>query len=78
MEATEALGDGNRSFIKNQYFPLKQQWPNLPVLIREAEGVVPCAYARFGAGKEVKVTLDGLTEEQVGQRIQEVINTQSL
>lgn len=38
-----------RTFLQETYLPLKAANPDLKVLIREAEGVSPRAFARFGA-----------------------------
>ncbi|KAJ3045469.1 ndufa2, NADH:ubiquinone oxidoreductase 10.5kD subunit [Rhizophlyctis rosea] len=39
---------GTREFILNQYTPIKQDNPTLPILVREASGVQARAFGRYG------------------------------
>lgn len=48
-----------KSFVEKNYASLKKTNPNTPILIREALGIKPVAYARFSLGKEEKASLDG-------------------
>jgi hypothetical protein len=43
-------------------------------LIREAFGVRPAVFARFEYGKESKVHLDGINEEQIEKTLNSLIN----
>jgi NADH dehydrogenase (ubiquinone) 1 alpha subcomplex subunit 2 len=38
----------SRAFLQKNYPVLKKNNPNTPILIREAAGVQPVVYARFG------------------------------
>ena len=48
-----------KSFVEKNYASLKKTNPNTPILIREALGIKPVAYARFNLGHEEKASLDG-------------------
>ena len=42
-----------RAFITRAYPTLKKNNPNIPILIREAQGTVPKVYARYGRFAEL-------------------------
>lgn len=63
-----------RQFLTKNYPAFKQENPTTPVLIREAFGVRPAAFARFEYGKESKVHLDGINEEQIEKTLNLLIN----
>ncbi|KAF5096563.1 hypothetical protein D0Z00_002747 [Geotrichum galactomycetum] len=63
-----------RQFLTKNYPAFKQENPTTPVLIREAFGVRPAAFARFEYGKESKVHLDGINEEQIEKTLNSLIN----
>ncbi|KAF5097038.1 hypothetical protein D0Z03_001492 [Geotrichum reessii] len=63
-----------RQFLIKNYPVFKQENPTTPVLIREAFGVRPAAFARFEYGKESKVHLDGISEEQIEKTLTSLIN----
>lgn len=54
-----AGGDAVRAFLTKNYAALKKANPSTPILVREALGVKPVAYARFEYGREEKASLDG-------------------
>lgn len=47
-------------FLSAQFAALKQANPGFPLLVREADGVSPMAYARYEKGVETSVPLAGL------------------
>jgi len=47
-------------FLSAQFAALKQANPGFPLLVREADGVTPVAYARYDMGVEASVPLAGL------------------
>jgi hypothetical protein len=47
-------------FLSAQFAALKQANPGFPLLVREADGVTPVAYARYEQGVEASVPLAGL------------------
>ena len=49
---------------------LKVANPLLPVLVREASGIEPMLYARFGRGVERSVSLRGLGAEDVRKQVE--------
>jgi len=46
-----------KSFVEKNYAALKKSNPHTPILVREALGVKPVAFARFEFGKETKTSL---------------------
>lgn len=59
-----------KGFVEKHYAALKKANPHTPILIREALGVKPVAYARFEYGKEHKAKL-GVND--VGETLKELI-----
>ncbi|PVG03962.1 putative nadh-ubiquinone oxidoreductase 10.5 kDa subunit [Serendipita vermifera] len=66
---------GTRHFILSAYPLIKKSNPDLPVLIREAQGTPARAFARFERGVERHVELDGLSAEQVEQKVTQLLTT---
>jgi NADH dehydrogenase (ubiquinone) 1 alpha subcomplex subunit 2 len=85
-----------RHFILSAYPVIKKSNPDLPVLIREAQGTPARAFARFGKafldrirskigsyyvfvslerGVEKHVELDGLSAEQVEQKVTQLLTS---
>ncbi|CAN6600042.1 hypothetical protein TRVA0_001S08262 [Trichomonascus vanleenenianus] len=62
-----------RSFLTKNYPALKQSNPNTPILIREALGVRPTAFARFERGVEHKVHLDQVAEADLASTLKALI-----
>ncbi|KAK9895342.1 NADH dehydrogenase, alpha subcomplex, subunit 2 [Cystobasidium minutum MCA 4210] len=61
---------GARAFIEKSYLGVKAKNPNLPILIREALGTPPRAFARFEKGQEKQVSLEGASDAtEVEKRI---------
>merc|ERR1712212_571291 len=60
---------GVRSFIEQNYVSLKKANPKSPILIRECSGVQAKAFARYELGREVSVSLDGLTSDGVAEAV---------
>lgn len=48
LSQTDSASQGLRNFLVKQYPALKRDNPNTPILIREALGVRPTVFARFG------------------------------
>ncbi|KAF6203485.1 hypothetical protein GE061_001816, partial [Apolygus lucorum] len=59
-------------FVEKLYVPLKKSNPELPILIRECKGVRPMLWARYDAGKESSVCLEGLQKEDVMKKVEEL------
>ncbi|GAQ81698.1 NADH dehydrogenase (ubiquinone) 1 alpha subcomplex 2 [Klebsormidium nitens] len=72
---TSPSSKGVRDFVAHRYQELKNQNPQLPILIRECSGVQPRLFARFDYGKEKAVGLDGLDEAAVESKLEELVKT---
>ncbi|CAO1612565.1 unnamed protein product [Jaminaea pallidilutea] len=66
---------GTRQFIQSSYKGIKSSNPNLPFLVREAQGTPARVFARFEKGVEKHAELDGLSAEQVQKKFQELISS---
>ncbi|KAJ4516632.1 hypothetical protein HRR83_002978 [Exophiala dermatitidis] len=62
-----------RSFLKRAYPTMKHHNPNTPILIREATGVEPKVWARYGYGKEKSESLSGLSDKEIENRVTELV-----
>ncbi|PWN95367.1 NADH dehydrogenase, alpha subcomplex, subunit 2 [Tilletiopsis washingtonensis] len=60
---------GAREFLKAAYPSLKEANPNLPFLIREAQGTPARIFARFDRGVEKHAELDGLSKADVEKKV---------
>ncbi|XP_041991757.1 NADH dehydrogenase [ubiquinone] 1 alpha subcomplex subunit 2-like [Salvia splendens] len=67
-----ASSSSTRAFIENNYKDLKTKNPKLPILIREATGIEPQLWARYGFGVERGVRLEGLSEEQISKALEDL------
>ncbi|GAA5825262.1 hypothetical protein JCM5353_005932 [Sporobolomyces roseus] len=66
--------EGVRQFIKSSYPHVKKANPDLPILIREAQGTPARAFARFERGVEKQVSLEGISSaEEVEKKIASLI-----
>ncbi|KZS87075.1 NADH dehydrogenase, alpha subcomplex, subunit 2 [Sistotremastrum niveocremeum HHB9708] len=74
---TSASSLGTRQFVINTYETLKKANPDLPIMIREAKGTPARAFARFERGVERHVSLEGLDEKSVGDKIGELVTNSS-
>ncbi|RYP26752.1 hypothetical protein DL768_011587 [Monosporascus sp. mg162] len=54
-----------RTFLTRAYPTMKKNNPHIPILIREAQGVLPKVYARYDLGKEKSQSLEGLSDKQI-------------
>ncbi|KXN82949.1 NADH dehydrogenase [ubiquinone] 1 alpha subcomplex subunit 2 [Leucoagaricus sp. SymC.cos] len=68
---------GTREFVLARYSTIKQHNPDLPVLIREAEGTPARAFARFERGVERHVELDGLAARDVESKVTQLLASSS-
>ncbi|KAI0051535.1 NADH dehydrogenase, alpha subcomplex, subunit 2 [Auriscalpium vulgare] len=74
LSQTGPASEGTRQFIQSTYPVLKQHNPDLPVLIREAQGTPARVFARFERGVEKHVELDGLSVKDVSARVAELVS----
>ncbi|XP_060115951.1 NADH dehydrogenase [ubiquinone] 1 alpha subcomplex subunit 2-like [Heteronotia binoei] len=56
-----------RDFIEKQYFPLKKENPDFPILIRECSDAQPKLWARYEFVREKCVQLNNLKIDQVAK-----------
>ncbi|KAM0934765.1 putative ribosomal protein/NADH dehydrogenase [Dioscorea sansibarensis] len=61
-----------REFVQKNYADLKRLNPKLPILIRECSGVEPQLWARYDMGIERCVCLDGLSDAQINEKLEEL------
>lgn len=64
---------GARQFLLKSYPTLKQNNPDLPVLIREVNGTPARAFARFEYGVEKNVVLENLSQSEVEKKMSELL-----
>lgn len=57
----------------SSYKTLKAAAPELPILVREANGVGAKMYARFDFGVEKSVSLEGLDKKGVANALQNLL-----
>ncbi|EMD32379.1 hypothetical protein CERSUDRAFT_161771 [Gelatoporia subvermispora B] len=69
-----AASEGTRQFISSQYPVLKQHNPDLPILIREAQGTPARVFARFERGVEKHVEVDNLSSSDVASKISQLLS----
>ncbi|KAJ0973481.1 hypothetical protein J5N97_021440 [Dioscorea zingiberensis] len=69
---TSSASSHTREFVQKNYTDLKTLNPKLPILIRECSGVEPQLWARYDMGVERCVRLDGLTETQINEKLEEL------
>ncbi|KAF8880514.1 thioredoxin-like protein [Infundibulicybe gibba] len=70
-----AASAGTRQFIQSRYPTIKQNNPDLPVLIREASGTPARVFARFERGVEKHVELDNLSATDVETKVAQLLGS---
>ena len=68
-----STSNATRQFIDQYYLGLKQQNPNLPILVRECSGIEPKIWFRFEYGKEVDAPLASLNADQIAELFKDKI-----
>ncbi|KAI6248832.1 NADH-ubiquinone oxidoreductase [Erysiphe necator] len=51
---------------------MKKNNPHIPIMIREAAGSLPRVYARYAQGIEESVSLAGLSEKEIENRVSQL------
>jgi NADH dehydrogenase (ubiquinone) 1 alpha subcomplex subunit 2 len=59
--------------VLNNYTQVKAANPDFPFIVREAEGAQACVMARYRYGVERRVYLQGATEAEVQQTVDQLI-----
>ncbi|KAJ1305093.1 hypothetical protein OPQ81_000133 [Rhizoctonia solani] len=70
---TGAGSAGLREFISKTYPSIKSANPNLPILIREAQGTPARVFVRYERGLERHVDVEGLPASEVSQKISSLL-----
>jgi len=70
---TSPSSASTRDFILSNYTDLKALNPSFPILIRECSGIEPRIWARYQYGVEKSVALDGLTADQITEKVEELV-----
>ncbi|KAG1733910.1 NDUFA2, NADH ubiquinone oxidoreductase 10.5kD subunit [Suillus paluster] len=65
---------GTRQFILSTYPVIKKHNPDLPVMIREANGTPARMFARFERGVEKNVELDNLSSSDVAASVARLLS----
>ncbi|EXJ80252.1 NADH dehydrogenase (ubiquinone) 1 alpha subcomplex 2 [Capronia coronata CBS 617.96] len=65
-----------RTFLKRAYPTMKHHNPSTPILIREASGVEPKVWARYGFGKEKSESLAGLSDKEIEDRVTTLVKNE--
>ncbi|KAG6883951.1 hypothetical protein C0993_002547 [Termitomyces sp. T159_Od127] len=75
LSQTGPASAGTREFILSRYATIKQHNPDLPVLIREANGTPARVFARFERGLEKHVELDNLSAKDVESKVVQLVGS---
>ncbi|KAF9788132.1 thioredoxin-like protein [Thelephora terrestris] len=70
---TSPASAGTRSFIQSAYPTIKRHNPDLPVLIREANGVPARIFARFEKGVEQHIVVDNLSPGEITTKFSKLL-----
>ncbi|KAJ2924050.1 hypothetical protein H1R20_g1598, partial [Candolleomyces eurysporus] len=73
LSQSGSASSGTRKFVLANYPVIKKHNQDLPVLIREAEGVPARAFARFERGVEKSVELDDLSSAEVESEVAQLL-----
>lgn len=65
--------DGVRQFVNKYYLGIKQNNPNLPILVRECTGIEPRVWFRFEYGNETSSSLINLNGDQIAKLLEEKV-----
>ncbi|RYO77273.1 hypothetical protein DL762_009361 [Monosporascus cannonballus] len=65
-----------RTFLTRAYPTMKKNNPHTPILIREAQGMLPKVYARYDLGKEKSQSLEGLSDKQIEEAVTTLVKNE--
>jgi len=65
--------EGLRDFVRLHYKDLKSKNNGFPFLVRECQGAEAKVWARFGAGKETAVSVEGMNAKSVEDSLKELV-----
>merc|ERR1712000_249839 len=66
-----------RTFLNRAYPTMKKNNPQIPILIREAQGTLPKIYARCDFGNEKSQSLEGLSDKQVEETVTGLVKNEA-
>ncbi|KAF2155703.1 NADH dehydrogenase, alpha subcomplex, subunit 2 [Myriangium duriaei CBS 260.36] len=66
-----------RSFLVRAYPTMKKNNPSTPILIREAQGIEPRVWARYGFGKEKVESLKGLDDKAIEDKVTQLVKSET-
>lgn len=64
---TTSTSNATRQFIDKYYMNIKQNNPDLPILIRECTGIEPRIWFRFEFGRETNAQLTNMNSDQIAE-----------
>eukprot|EP00168_Porphyra_purpurea_P001342 TRINITY_DN11665_c0_g1_i1.p1 TRINITY_DN11665_c0_g1~~TRINITY_DN11665_c0_g1_i1.p1 ORF type:complete len:136 (+),score=21.76 TRINITY_DN11665_c0_g1_i1:55-408(+) len=64
---------GVRNFTYKNYQLIQELNPRLPFIIRTGESDTARIFARYDFGKETEVVVEGLSEEEVEEKVRELV-----
>jgi len=70
---TGTASKGARDFVLGNYAELKKANPDFPILVRECSGIEAKMVARYDFGVEKSVSIQGLSSNDVGAKLQELV-----
>eukprot|EP00457_Paulinella_chromatophora_P028275 gb/GEZN01034739.1/.p1 GENE.gb/GEZN01034739.1/~~gb/GEZN01034739.1/.p1 ORF type:complete len:106 (-),score=12.95 gb/GEZN01034739.1/:70-360(-) len=65
-----ASSTGMREFVAKNYCETKEANPTLPILVRENIGIEPRLIARYDFGKELSVTVSGMSATEIEKKME--------
>ncbi|KIV90958.1 hypothetical protein PV10_05556 [Exophiala mesophila] len=74
--SSSPASEATRSFLKRAYPTMKHHNPSTPILIREATGVEPKIWARYGLGKEKSESLAGLSDKEIEDKVTTLVKSE--
>ncbi|WFD33671.1 hypothetical protein MCUN1_000484 [Malassezia cuniculi] len=69
-----SMSAGARQFLQSNYATIKQNNPNVPFLVREAQDTPARVFVRFDRGVEKHAELDGLDNTEITKKITELLS----
>ncbi|KAI9023486.1 thioredoxin-like protein [Phycomyces nitens] len=72
---TSPSSSGLRDFIAKNYASIKSANPNLPILIREANGAEARIFARFDKGIEQKIVFQNKASEEIEKTLAQLVKS---
>lgn len=68
--------DAIRTFLRRAYPTMKHHNPNIPILIREANGIEPKLWARYAGAKEKQQSLAGMSDKEIEEKVTGIVKSE--